>query len=91
MNSDSDGYLPIDLQLRGIGIHYIKVIPKPFSIVFLDNTGLPDIYIDDFSNFKELYDLVKQELLETQLSKRYIEAILSYLLYHKREIEEMLR
>ncbi|MDN5846670.1 MAG: hypothetical protein L0H53_10405 [Candidatus Nitrosocosmicus sp.] len=91
MNSDSDGYLPIDLQLRGIGIFCIQVSPKPFRIGFLDYTGLFDIYIDDFSTFKELFTMVKQRLLETPFSKPSIVTILSYLLDHQGEIEEMLK
>jgi len=90
MNSDSDECLPIDLQLRGIGIYSIKVNPKPFKIEFLDYTDLIDIYIDGFSTFTELFTMVKQRLLETQLSKERIVTILSYLLDHQVEIEEML-
>ncbi len=91
MNSDSEEFLPIDLQLRGIGIFCIKVSPKPFRIEFQDYTGLLDIYIDDFSTFKELFTMVRQKLLETPLSKPSIVTILSYLLDHQEEIEEMLK
>jgi hypothetical protein len=89
MNSNLEEYLPINLQLREIGVYYIRVIPKPFKIRFLDYSEVPDIYLNEFSTFDELIDNVKQELLETQLSKDSIVTILSYLCSHQKEIEDL--